>query len=1322
MLFRGRIEKLKSRVSRKGLFLIVLALFAVAALLFLRGPYISNFLKMAILSELRDATGRQVIARRIYVNVLPLFIEARGVKAFDEAGARVFKAERIKGYLGLSDVLRRRIVVERVVLVEPEVWADRAEVEEILDEARKHGRKKGGFFRLDLNAVVIKDGEISFHDERRNAIHSARGIEAEMVLRERPKMDFSVAELASSVEGWPNLKGGVKGTAVLEEDALRLRNLKVDSMGSTLKADGFYRWDGNAEFDVDLKLLVDAVKKTLDLRSQGEGTVFARGKVKTTGELREPLLELAMNGDFHLETLMELLHVKPRHDLTGYITFNGELSGRVPDLKGSADAGMERGSFFSVKTERARCRVIYEEGVLSFRDGEAELYGGEAKVEVSIRIPRVIPYSVSVGFSGADSASALGLIDLDWLGLSEGTAWGELKSTGKAFEPVGWFLYKSEGGTDSPLGRVSYAKGGFRVRGSTVSLPGFEAGTEHSSLSFDGYLDRATRALSFSGRLATSDVNDVASPYYTKLGGAGEFVGSLRGTVENPFLEGKVKMSGAKVDRLSIGDLEGEVIYRKDLFRIISARAHEGKNMHGVGGYIRFPGDRKALDLRGAEYNLDVSLMGADLNGMLRLMGLDVPVNGELRTGFTISGSGRNPVYSGRASVSKAEFYGRPVSSASADFSYGLEGFYKLDNAVLTEGSSTVALDGSLGKEGDFQFNVSSDRVSLRHLFRETLPLDYDVALKARGRGTLEDPMIDVSAKLSGGVFKGAGMGGGEIRASLKGRKLDIDSSLLDEGLSLRGRAVLRDEMPWSAEVEIRQGRFDFLLIPLLEEVPEDLMINVTGSAAFKGDRRQIEASVALSRINLNMFAQGFVNETDVLVSVNDRKVSMEGFTLRSGNTSVGVSGNLELGSSYDVYIEGDSLLSPMSALSGEVEKLRGRADFVFRVKGDWEEPGINGALVVRNAALALKRLPQHFTAVNGYIYVDGDRAVLNDFHANLGGGDISISGVAMLKGFGVERIYLDAVLSNVTASVSKRFDVNLGGSLIFRDTARSRDITGDVRINRASYRARTEWKSWLISSRRREAVKAGEGWADTVGLNVRLSGSEGILVDNNIARAPLKVDTLLRGTLGNPLLLGRVETATGKLFFRNSELTILGATADFSDLFANDPFLMMAAETSIQGYHIMLNLEGRMEQLDLTLGSDPPLDEVEILGLLTLGEFGEGLEGLEGGIGAAEATSFVTGKFQDVVEERFKDITGVDRFQIDPYVSKSTGTVTPRVTVSKRLVGDKLFVTYAAAMGSSEEQELELEYVLGPNVSLVGGRDDTGSLGGDIKFRFRFK
>jgi translocation and assembly module TamB len=284
-------------------------------------------------------------------------------------------------------------------------------------------------------------------------------------------------------------------------------------------------------------------------------------------------------------------------------------------------------------------------------------------------------------------------------------------------------------------------------------------------------------------------------------------------------------------------------------------------------------------------------------------------------------------------------------------------------------------------------------------------------------------------------------------------------------------------------------------------------------------------------------------------------------------------------------------------------------------------------------------------------------------------------------------------------------------------------DITGDIRINKARYREAVEWRTWLLTAKAIEKPKSEMSVFEKAELNIRLSGSENITVDNNIARGPIRIrDMIIKGTVSNPILFGRLESNDGYIYFRNNEFRIIHASADFTDPHRIKPILNLTAETSMKGYTIRLNLEGETDRFNLSLSSDPPLEEVDILSLLTVGQLGKQTKGLEGGIGAGTATSFITGKQQDIIEERVRALTGIDRFQVEPYVSKLTGTVEPRVTVSERLIGDKVFVTYTTSIGSTEEQILKVEYLLDRNISLIGTRDERGSVGGDVKFRFEFK
>ncbi|HSH71156.1 MAG TPA: translocation/assembly module TamB domain-containing protein, partial [Deferrisomatales bacterium] len=86
----------------------------------------------------------------------------------------------------------------------------------------------------------------------------------------------------------------------------------------------------------------------------------------------------------------------------------------------------------------------------------------------------------------------------------------------------------------------------------------------------------------------------------------------------------------------------------------------------------------------------------------------------------------------------------------------------------------------------------------------------------------------------------------------------------------------------------------------------------------------------------------------------------------------------------------------------------------------------------------------------------------------------------------------------------------------------------------------------------------------------------------------------------------------------------------------------------------------------------------------------------------------------------------GVDLFHIDPSYSPATQTTVPRVTLGKAIT-EELYARYSAAVGDDTQQNLELQYTLGPRISLLGtwvdrGNQERGSLGGEVRFRFPFR
>jgi autotransporter translocation and assembly factor TamB len=152
----------------------------------------------------------------------------------------------------------------------------------------------------------------------------------------------------------------------------------------------------------------------------------------------------------------------------------------------------------------------------------------------------------------------------------------------------------------------------------------------------------------------------------------------------------------------------------------------------------------------------------------------------------------------------------------------------------------------------------------------------------------------------------------------------------------------------------------------------------------------------------------------------------------------------------------------------------------------------------------------------------------------------------------------------------------------------------------------------------------------------------------------------------------------------------------------------------------VRLSLDGTVDDFALSLVSDPPLTETEIVTLLAFGQVRKG-GGIESGIAAGEATAIITGGLHEAVEEEFGYLMEIDRLEVEPHVTKE-GSLVPKITVGKRLFEDKLFVIYSSAIGTAEENLIRLEYKLNNSVSLLGERNELGSLGGGVKYKFKFR
>jgi hypothetical protein len=1301
---------------RKISYLIVLGLLIGMATVYLRGPYMSNALKKLILPELEMATGHKVIAQKIYINIFPLFVEAKEMKIYDDEGKRILYATRVKAYLNISGIIDKNLTIRRLVIRAPELKVDSPRVREIMAHIEAYlSQKRDKKINVEIKAVEVQQGKAEYIDTGLKTRIGFNDFSGEAIIGKIQRLKTTVRKVVVKKEGWPEISAELSSDMLLKDGALQINKLIVNSFDSKVTASGKYA-GGMLQAETGIKLLVKTVKEIFHLKTPGEGRLDAKGDI--TYKDKNISVDMKLTGEFYLQTLMELFKVEEK--IEGLVDVKGEIKGRLNDIKGEGTATLHKGNLFEVDVDYLKAAVRYANGVMSFSSGEGKLYNGRAKASASIELPVVNTFTLDIDFSDVDSLPIFKLIGWD-PGLQPGKVTGVLHSSGEEFNPAGHFQYSSSRRGSDVLGRIKDISGVYMMNGYFLTLSDLKLASEKTQVTARGLVDIEKKTLNMDCDLKSGDVTDIILPYYSKLLGKGEFSGKVTGSFDDPVISGRARVEDSVIEGYNSGLLDIDLVYRKNLFHINEFALKKGDELHRVTGDIYFRNAKELFDLTGVEYKLRAVSKNAGIERFVKIFYPDFIATGIFSSELTIRGTAEKPDIHGSASLFKASVYEVPFDAASLDLDYS-DKKLSVSKVRVNKGKSLLQGDFTLYQDATFSYKAYSDKVLLSDLVPRPIQGEAALSFKSEGKGTFDDPTMALDAKITDGVVKGRHIGGGVITASVKNKNITGKAKLLGDRVTINGKGRLEGELPWDASVNIQTGRYDFLITSLLKDVPEDLILSLNGSIMLRGTKKQISATSSIKHMVLSMYGYSFTNENEMNLELQDRKLSFNTISLRGGDTQLSVKGGLTFGKEYNLTFEGGSELSPFKSLSSRLGLLKGKARVVMEIIGDWETPKIYGGISLEDGASGLKEYPQRISSLSGYLYMDNDRVVLQKLSGKIGGGDVGISGILYLRKFAFRRFYVEAKLSNISTAFSKDFNVNYGGNILYKGTPTAQTVSGEIVINSARYRERVEWKSWLLKAKAAEKIKSEISNLENAGLNIRIIGKNNMSVDNNVARAPVTADMVLRGTIYRPVLFGRLESREGTMYFRNNEFRILHASADFVDPKKMAPVMEISAETTVSGYNIKMNLEGQIDHFNMSLSSDPPLKEMDILSLLTVGKTSGELKGLEGGIGAGEATSFVTGKMQDVMEERLRTITGLDRFQIDPYVSRTTGTVMPRVTVSKRLLGDKVFITYATPVGSVDEQLIKLEYFIARNVSLVGVRDERSIIGGDIHFRFEFK
>lgn len=739
------------------------------------------------------------------------------------------------------------------------------------------------------------------------------------------------------------------------------------------------------------------------------------------------------------------------------------------------------------------------------------------------------------------------------------------------------------------------------------------------------------------------------------------------------------------------------------------------------------------------------------------------------------------------------------------DHEVGYEaGEMNIDRFSLHKGKGTVSVSGKMLQGGELDMVVIGDRVAVRDTegLRESMPgLGGTYGVTGSIKGVVSKPRVNMDLVGSGLHFRGKALGASRGYARLtdksdpwiaealswtKGKPpADATCGHGREGLA-RGvwpadpplktidgpQPVLDQPMAWvvcgqlmggelTADVAVGQtdvlplrGRYNFDKFIFGRFLPQNphrapLRGHLSGHVSLTEGAlkrpRSLGGEVHLTELRAGQLDVELQNSGPVIVRIERGELEVESASFIGPDSQLYISGGGSHRRGLDLTFDGSIDLGLASSLSQTVTSAMGRVDLRFKVSGPMAKPAVHGYANVRGGALRIASFPTPMSNVNGNVTFTDQRVLLEDFRAQVAGGELAWRGSATLKGRTIGSYLLE--IDGRSLKVSPREDIDLvvgaDAELSWKKGERLPRLTGLLRVEQLRYARDVQVGRSLGDMVRKEraVVQIYDPEKDLLALNLRVTESQPLHIDNNLMDARLTLDKdeqgfRIVGTDQRYGVLGSMAVKRGTLRYRGTTFDIRHGEFHFEDETRIAPAFDIRATTVVQrsqglaqaDWNIQLHAYGSRDEFQFDLSSDPYLAKDDIALLLTMGMTHAELAQMETGdltgTAALEALATVTG----VEREVQRAVPTIDEVGVQSAYSARSSRSEPQVYIGKK-VAERVRLSAATGVGESRDFTTGVELQVSDQTSVeakynnqnTSGSSNLGDVGVDLKWRLEF-
>jgi outer membrane protein assembly complex protein YaeT len=773
--------------------------------------------------------------------------------------------------------------------------------------------------------------------------------------------------------------------------------------------------------------------------------------------------------------------------------------------------------------------------------------------------------------------------------------------------------------------------------------------------------------------------------------GVGPVVGAFtlnataNGTGDDPRAEATLAVSNLHAGRHRVGDLTSQFAFANNT--VNATVAAPGKN-------VTAQAQVKAT----APYAFTAEAHARQTNLASLPLSTDVPATGTFSFDLTAAGQVNNPKSiqaTLRSNELNLQVKGQPVTLQGPFHADYADEKLTVHGAALQAPGTTLALAGTL--PGALNVDLQSNLADLAKFAPET-PLKATGQLTAAGQisGTLQDPQPNITLRIADASVTAPDLPPlteANLQATLAGKTVMLDSltaQLMNGTLTGSGS---------TAGMQIAVQNLDLSRTP---GAPDGLQGRFSATLNAKAPQLEldaVEATLRIDELKTDYERVHLEQEGPSTFRLAKGLATVEKFAIKGPNTAIALTGTAQLTGTPQVNLElaGRSDIGIASLL---VEDLRaqGLSTVQLAVRGPLSDPAITGSLDLTNGEIALNSPRIAAEKLNLHADLSGHELRLTRLQGDLNGGTLSGGGTitwndGVLGGPGLtvatRNVYLDFPANLRTVS---NLDLKLAPG------ARQRTLlSGSVQIAEGSYTDTLTLEDGLfnLASRSPELELTDERnpFLSKLDYNIAVRTKEPLVINNNLAKLEIDVDTRVLGNYYSPGLTGRVNLAEGgELYLSERKYLVDRGVITFISDQRIEPVFDLQAKTEAAGYEVTLAVTGSGKDRETVLTSDPPLPEPDIASVLLTGRTIDRLQGQETDVAKEQVLSYLTGRVGGSLGRGIQEATGISQVKIEPGLIANESDPSARLTVGQNLTR-QLSLIYSMNLINSGDQILIGQY-----------------------------